>query len=127
MCREGRLTASTFIEFLERLLLNQRAPIFLVVDGSWSSMAIWGILRQRSSDSQPSTATGCGCHLPAYSPDLNRDELVWAHLRHHKVGKATIKGPEHLKRLVIGFLRSLQKMPALVCALFRHPSTCYAA
>jgi transposase len=122
MCREGRLTASTFIEFLERLLINQHAPIFLVVDGHpvHRSVAVKRFVAEQGDRLRL-------FHLPPYSPDLNPDELVWNHLKHHKVGKAAIKGPEHLKRLVIGFLRSLQKTPALVCALFRHPSTCYAA
>ena len=33
MCQEGRLTASVFIEFLTRLLANEHAPVFLIVDG----------------------------------------------------------------------------------------------
>lgn len=122
MCREGRLTSDTFIEFLERLLINQRTPIFLVVDGHpvHRSAAVKRFVAEQGDRLRL-------FHLPPYSPDLNPDELVWNHLKHHKVGKAAIKGPEHLKQLVIGFLRSLQKTPALVRALFRHPSTCYAA
>ena len=66
-------------------------------------------------------------HLPPYAPDLNPDELVWSQLKHHKIGKLGIKGPDHLKRRIIGFLRAMQKMPALVRSLFHHPSVCYAA
>jgi transposase len=122
MCREGRLSASVFIEFLERLLLNQPAPIFLIVDGHPV---------HRSAAVKRFVAAQAGrlrlFHLPSYSPELNPDELVWNQLKHYKVGKAAIKGPQHLRRLAIGFLRSLQKTPALVRALFQHPSTCYAA
>jgi hypothetical protein len=31
-------------------------------------------------------------HLPPYSPDLNPGELVWNHLKNHKLGREVIKG-----------------------------------
>lgn len=65
--------------------------------------------------------------LPSYSPDLNPDELVWAHLKHHNMGKVVITGPDKMKQQVMSFLRSLQKTPALVRAMFQHPSVRYAA
>jgi transposase len=30
--------------------------------------------------------------LPGYSPDLNPDESVWSHVKHHTVGKKIING-----------------------------------
>ena len=59
--------------------------------------------------------------------ELNPDELVWTQLKHPKIGKLVINGPAHLKRHIIGFLRAMQKMPALVRPLFHHPSVRYAA
>lgn len=122
MCCDGRLTADTFIEFLKRLMHNQPGPVFLIVDGHPV---------HRSAKVKQFVAGTEGklrlFHLPAYSPDLNPDELVWNHLKRHKIGRMAIKGPDQLKRLAVSFLRSLQKTPALVRALFQHPSTCYAA
>jgi transposase len=122
MCQEGRLTAPVFIEFLTRLLFNEQAAVFLIVDGHPV---------HRSAAVKRFVATTQGrlrlFHLPPYAPDLNPDELVWSHLKHHKIGKLGIAGPEHLKRRVIGFLRALQKMPALIRSLFHHPSVRYAA
>jgi transposase len=122
MCREGRLTASTFIEFLERLLVNQRAAIFLIVDGHpvHRAAAVKHFVAANANRLRL-------FQLPPYAPDLNPDELVWSHLKHHRVGKLGLKGPDHLKRRVIAFLRALQKTPDLVRALFQHPSTRYAA
>ena len=65
--------------------------------------------------------------LPSYSPELNPDELVWNHLKRHRVGKTAVTGPDQLKRMVIGFLRSLQKLPHIVRALFQERHVSYAA
>jgi len=45
-------------------------------------------------------------YLPAYSPELNPDELVWGHVK-QKVGRATVFSKDNLKHRVIGALRSL--------------------
>lgn len=122
MCRQGRFSAPIFIEFVERLIHHQAAPIYLIVDGHPV---------HRAASVKRFVARNQGrirlFHLPPYSPDLNPDELVWNHLKQHKVGKLSINGPDHLKQRVIGFLRALQKTPALVRALFQHPSVRYAA
>ena len=122
MCQEGRLTAAVFIEFLTRLLVNAEAPIFLIVDGHPVHRS--AAVKRFVSGAQGRLRL---FHLPPYAPDLNPDELVWSQLKHHKIGKLGIKGPEHLKQRVIGFLRAMQKMPALIRSLFHHPSVRYAA
>jgi hypothetical protein len=59
--------------------------------------------------------------LPPYSPELNLpDELVWNHLKNHGVGKRIVRSREELKRVVIGYLRFLQKTPDFVQAFFRE-------
>lgn len=122
MCREGKFSAPVFIEFMKRLLNNQDKPIFLIVDGHPVHRA--AAVKKFVADTEGKIRL---FQLPSYSPDLNPDELVWAHLKHHKIGKTAITGPDHMKRCVIGFLRALQKTPALVRAIFQHPSVRYAA
>jgi len=65
--------------------------------------------------------------LPPYSPDLNPDELAWNQVKRHKVGRTPVIGPDGLKHRAISALRSLQKFPAKVRALFQAPSLQYAA
>jgi len=65
--------------------------------------------------------------LPPYSPDLNPDELVWNHLKRHKLGRLALNGPDHLKRHATAFLRALQRRPALVRGFFQHSAVRYAA
>lgn len=122
MCWKGKLTAGVFVDFLKRLIYRAQGPVFLIVDRHPV---------HRASEVKKFVAETEGrlrlFHLPSYAPDLNPDELVWSHLKHHKVGRFAIKGPDHLKRKVIGYLRSLQKLPDLIRNLFLAPAVRYAA
>ncbi len=122
MTTEKKLSAALFIEFLQRLLHNQRLPIFLIVDGHPVHRS--GAVKRFVSATEGRLRL---FQLPPYAPELNPDELVWNHVKTHKVGKLAIDGPSQFKSRIIGFLRALQKTPALVCALFQHPTVRYAA
>jgi transposase len=122
MCFEGSFKIPVYVEFVRRLVLNADAPVFLIADGH--PVHRCKAMRQLAAESDGRL---CLFFLPAYSPDLNPDELVWGYLKHHKIGKLAIKGPGHLKQRIRAVLRSLQKIPALVRSMFQHPSVRYAA
>jgi len=65
--------------------------------------------------------------LPPYSPELNPDEQVWNHVKHHGVGRMFVVGKRHLKALIQAKLRRLQKSPWLLRSFFLLPDTQYAA
>ncbi len=121
MTIKGRLTTDRFIEFLERLLKNQEKPVFLIVDGHPV---------HRSNRVQLFvTATEGKLRLfllPPYSPELNPDEQVWSHLKHHRLGKMIIKTKEDLESKIKSALRSIQKTTSLIMSFFRHKECCYA-
>lgn len=121
MCTNGRVTANVFVDFLKRLMKNTDRPVFLIVDGHPVHRSL--IVKKFVQETQGQLRL---FYLPAYSPDLNPDELVWAHVKHHKIGRTTLKGPNDLKHKVLGFLRSLQKFPDIVRNFFRAPSVQYA-
>ena len=66
--------------------------------------------------------------LPAYSPQLNPDEWVWKNVKHDRVGRTSVTGPDDLKTKVIGALRRLQKCltsserssPTPICSTSLH-------
>jgi len=64
--------------------------------------------------------------LPSYSPELNPDELVWRHVKHHTVGRQNIVGPDQFRQLVLSTLHRLQRLPHLIRGLFYDPSVRYA-
>lgn len=121
-CCPGTLTTAKFIDFLKRLMVNRDTPVFLVVDGH-------PVHRSRAVKQFVASTQGQLrlFQLPPYSPDLNPDELVWNHLKRHKLGRLALSGPDHLKRHAMAFLRSLQKSPALVRGFFQHLTVRYAA
>ena len=50
--------------------------------------------------------------LPPYSPELNPDDQVWNHVKHHGIAKTALRGGKgELRRLVLARLRSLQRLP----------------
>ena len=115
MVTKERLTAEVFVDFLKRLLHGADAPTFLILDAHPV---------HRSAKVRRFVASTNGqlrlFFLPPYSPELNPDELVWNHLKRHRVGKTAIAGPDDLKRKVISFLHSLQKLTTVLRAFFHE-------
>ena len=122
MLTEGRVTASVFVEFLRRLMARASAPIFLVVDGHSTHKAK---LVRRFVESQGGRLELH--YLPAYSPELNPDELVWNNLKTHTLGRKVMASREELRRMVLSHLHRMQKLPALIRSFFRAPTTRYTA
>jgi transposase len=122
MTVDGTVTAGKFIQFLDRLIDNQHRRVFLVVDGHPVHRA------KKVKEFVASTHGRLRLfHLPPYAPDLNPDELVWNHVKRHKVGRMPVTGPDDLKRRVLSALRSLQRCPAKIRGFFQAPSVRYAA
>jgi transposase len=65
--------------------------------------------------------------LPPYSPELNPDELVWNHVKNHRLSRHLVKGVKDLKSLVCSSLFSLQKMHKKVQSFFQTPTTAYTS
>ncbi len=122
MLVKGRMTAGKFCGLLQRLLHQARRPIFLIVDGHPTHRA--AAVKRFVQATRGRLRLFC---LPADSPELKPDELVWNHLKTHGVGKRSITGPAHLRAVVRGHLRALQRDRHTVRAFFHEPHTRYAA
>ena len=120
MTVEGRMNADKFIEFLKRLINGATHPVFLIVDGHPTHRAVKVKKFVASTEGRLRLF-----FLPPYSPELNPDESVWNYVKNHQIGKATITGPDQFKALVLGVLRRLQKMPALIRSFFEQKELLY--
>src|SRR6478735_2262648 len=116
----GSFTGARFIEFCRKLMADAEGPVYLVVDGHPT---------HRSKLVKEFVASTDGALklfvLPAYSPQLNPDEWVWKNVKHDRVGRTSVTGPDEFKSKIIGALRRLQKLPHIVRAFFADPDLRY--
>lgn len=121
MIHEGSVTAPVFKEFLKRLMVGATKPVFVVVDGHSIHKA--KLIKDYVDSLNGNLKL---FYLPPYSPHLNPDEQVWAHAK-RQVSKQFVQSKDDMKKLAIGALRRLQKLPTLVKSFFRQPECQYAA
>lgn len=121
MVHKDAVTSSTFKEFLTRLMIGATRPVFVVVDGH-------PIHKSRLVKDYVASLDGKLklFYLPPYSPQLNPDEQVWAHVK-RQVSRRLVQNSDDMKKLARGALRRIQKLPELVKSFFRQPECQYAA
>jgi len=119
MLNEGTTTTPVFIEFLKRLLIGEEKPVFLIVDGHPTH-------KSKKVSDFVSNAEGKLklFFLPPYAPQLNPDEVVWAHVK-RSISKKMVQSKEDMKELALSALRRIQKLPELIKSFFRQPECLY--
>ncbi len=117
---EGTMTAERFIEFLKAMIKGRRKPIYLIVDGHSAHKA--KVVKQFLKENEERLKLFV---LPPYSPQLNPDELVWNHLKHHTIGKHAMHTIKELKRMVHEHMEALRAMPSMIRSFFREPQVQY--
>jgi transposase len=117
---KGSVNSEKICDFLEKLMHNAEKPLYLIWDGHPT---------HRSKKVKEYIASFDGklevFVLPSYSPELNPIEQAWNNVKGHGIGRKKIFGPDQLKAAVLGQLRKLQKLPAIVKSFFRHPDCAY--
>lgn len=106
MVAKGKLNAACYVQFLKCLMHNSSRPTFLILDDH--PVHKLRALRAYACSTKGKLRL---FHLPSYSPELNPDEQVWNHVKHHDVGRTLLEGSAHLKRFVGTRLRRLQRSP----------------
>ena len=119
MLHEGSVGAKVFVEFLKRLMLNAEKPVFLIVDGHPIHKA--AMIKTYVEQSKGMLKL---FYLPPYSPHLNPDETVRAHVK-RDVSRRLVENKAHMKQLALSVLRRLQKLPILIMSFFRQPECQY--
>jgi transposase len=120
MTVEGRVNASVFRDFLKRLITGMERKIFLIVDGHPAHKA--RLVSRFVADNADAIEL---FFLPPYAPELNPDELAWAHIK-TRIAKATTQTKDELKAMVERVMHRLQKMPEIVAGFFHAPTCAYA-
>ena len=76
LLHEGSVTAQVLRGFLKRLMIGQKAPVYVIVDGHPIRKA--KLVRDFVQSLAGRLQLFC---LPPYSPQINPDEQVWPHVR----------------------------------------------
>lgn len=117
-----RFTARVFLKFLSRLVRQTKRPIYLIADGHPVHKA--GRVKKWLRDHQEELRL---FHLPAYSPELNPDELLNQDVKANTIGRQRPHDVTEMTAAIRGYLRSTQRQPQTVRNYFQEESVRYAA
>lgn len=122
MVFDGKFNANVLLVFLRRLVKSMKRKVFLILDGHPVHKS--KKVRRWIEGNKSKIALFV---LPAYSPELNPDELLNQDVKTNAVRKKRASNKEQLKKNLIGYLRGRQKRPDLVKRYFDHKHVRYAA
>jgi transposase len=123
MVYKQRFTAAIFLRFLRRLLRHAKGKmLYLIVDGHpvHRSAAVRRWLEKHANSIRM-------FRLPAYSPELNPDELLNQYVKSNALGRQRPQDAKEMVDSVRSYLWQTQRRPEIVRAYFREEHVRYAA
>ena len=122
MVFKKRFRSDVFLDFLKRLLRQVDRKVFVIVDGHpvHRSGKVKKWLKRNDHRIQL-------FFLPAYSPELNPDEILNQDVKSNAVGRRRAHNQKELMANVRGYLRSRQRRPPIVQRYFHEKHVRYAA
>lgn len=122
MTFEGGFTVTVFLRFLRRLARQAERKVFLIVDRLRVHRAKRVLAFVEAHPEEVAIF-----YLPAYSPQLNPDEILNQDVKSNAVGRRRAATKAELKANLRGYLRSTQRQPHVVRSFFREEHVRYAA
>lgn len=120
---KGALKVKLLIRFCDRLITSEKGrKVYLILDNLPVHHA--KVFRKWIEERLDKIVV---YYLPAYSPQLNPDELLNRDLKGTLSRKPAPRDEKQLYKNVIGHLRSLQKLPGRVRGYFKTTDTVYAS
>lgn len=122
MMFKGGFKAAVLLEFLRRLIRQNRRKIFLILDGHpvHRSAAVTAWVHEHRSQLQL-------FFLPGYSPELNPDEYLNQDVKSNALSRRRPRNQAELIHLTRTYLWATQRQPDLVRRYFHHEKVAYAA
>jgi len=122
MVYDGALTAATFLVFLRRLVQGAGRKLFVVVDNLRAHRAQRVTTWVRANSGRIELF-----YLPPYAPEHNPDEFLNNDVKQAMARRPVAGDKASLKAGLTSTMRSLQRRPAKVRALFQATTVRYAA
>lgn len=122
MIFKERFTGTVMIQFLRRLIKQNKQKVFLIIDGHpvHRSRQVKRWVHHHRKHIRL-------FELPGYSPQLNPDELLNQDVKTNAVGRQRPKDQPEMMQQVRSYLRSTQRQPQVVKNYFKHKDVQYAA
>lgn len=111
-----------FLDFLKRLVRQAERKVFLIVDGHPVHRSGKAKAWLKKNDHRI-----CLFFLPAYSPELNPDEMLNQDVKSNAVGRRRAHNQDELLKNVRGYLRCRQHQSHVVKKYFEEQHVRYAA
>lgn len=110
----GSIRGPQVVDFLKVLQRHLRGRRLLVI---WDGAPIH---RSRVVSENPATTRGRvrAERLPAYAPELNPVEYLWAHLKEHEIGSLTVREAWQLSHQATAALRRMRRRPRIIRACY---------
>ena len=122
MLFNGRMNGKKFIEFLRRLIKQQRQKIMLIVDNApYHKSALVKAWVAKHADKIELV------YLPTYTPELNPDEYLNNALKQKLNHRPKAKSQKELGKSVSCEMKKMQGNKFAIKNLFRHEKVRYAA
>ncbi len=121
MLYDTSFNGTVFIQFLKRLMHNQKMQISLIVDGHKSHFT-----KQVKQFVESTKGKLKLYQLPPYSPELNPDELVWNNAKQKVAKQKHTPTEKTFKQKVKSVMDEIQKNTELNKSFFREPNVSYA-
>lgn len=117
-----RFDCAVMLDFLRRLIRHSAQKVFLIVDGHpvHRSRAVHQWLEKHAERIRL-------FFLPAYSPQLNPNELLNHDVKANAVGRQRAKNSSEMMGNIRSYLRSTQRQPHVVQNFFHEKHVSYAA
>ena len=115
-------TSDVFLTFLQRLVRYSPQKVFLIVDGHpvHKSLAVSKWLNEHQAEISM-------FFLPAYSPELNPDELLNQDVKSNALGRQRPRTRQELLDFTRSYLQETKKRPAIIRNYFLQQDVRYAA
>ena len=109
----GSIKSEQVVEFLKALLLHLRVPLLILWDGA-------AIHRSKIIKDFVAGTNGRLTleSLPAYAPELNPVEYLWANLKQHEIGNLIAHQAWELNMEATAALRRMRRRPRIILACF---------
>jgi len=109
-----RVNAQAHIDFLSKIILQHpRRKIVIISDNAPAHKAKLVKEFEMSNEKRITIF-----HIPAYSPELNPDEHVWAYLKAHKLVAHQAQNTKELKYLTRKKMQAIQRSSNLINSFF---------